>query len=64
MHMIEKNNSGRNPDCSLKCLLYLHQNRLKLRWFKLEEGTLYYNLFTNKNNVVFKRIRSYKIIWI
>ncbi|MGG0360553.1 zinc-ribbon domain-containing protein [Bacillus tropicus] len=30
---IKKNNFSRNPDCSLKCVLYLHKNRLKLRWF-------------------------------
>ncbi|OTW87145.1 hypothetical protein BK710_12735 [Bacillus thuringiensis serovar sumiyoshiensis] len=33
MHMIKENNFSRNPSCSLKCVLYLYQNQLKLRWF-------------------------------
>ncbi|PGV02337.1 hypothetical protein COD69_02625 [Bacillus thuringiensis] len=44
----KKNNSSRNPDCSLKCDLYLHQNRLKYRWFSLRKelyGVILANLF-------------------
>ncbi|BAL21452.1 hypothetical protein BCN_P244 (plasmid) [Bacillus cereus NC7401] len=48
MHMTKKNNFGRNPDCSLKCVLYLQKNRLKLRlfsWRKEPYGIFLASLF-------------------